>query len=107
MARDASRRFPGCASVGMAAKPPGSRIVSVEVIGANGDYAPIDPDAIYSLASNDFMRQGGDEYTVFADHAIDPYDYGQSAGSGIGGLHHRPQPDRAAADGRITRVDGQ
>jgi 5'-nucleotidase len=57
-------------------KPAGSRIVSVEVLGDDGKYAPIDPAATYALASNDFMHKGGDGYTVFAEKGIDAYDFG-------------------------------
>ncbi len=40
------------------------------------DWAPIDPAAHYEIATNNFMRTGGDGYTVFRDRAIDPYDAG-------------------------------
>ncbi len=39
---------------------PGSRVVSVKV----GD-ADLDPDATYTLATNDFLARGGDNYTMF------------------------------------------
>ena len=55
----------------------GSRIVSVEVLGANGEYTAIDPEATYTVVSNDFMRRGGDGYTVFETNAINPYDFGK------------------------------
>lgn len=35
----------------------------------------IDPDAVYTITTNDFMRRGGDGYTVFRDYAINPYDF--------------------------------
>jgi 2',3'-cyclic-nucleotide 2'-phosphodiesterase (5'-nucleotidase family) len=40
---------------------PGSRIVSVEVAGK-----PLDPNAKYKVAANDFMLGGGDGYTTLA-----------------------------------------
>jgi len=43
------------------------RIVSVDVLGADGKtYTPVDPAAIYTISTNDFERKGGDGYTVFA-----------------------------------------
>lgn len=42
------------------AKPKGSRVVSVEVNGK-----PLDPSQTYTLATNDYMAQGGDAYTMF------------------------------------------
>ncbi|GAB6988032.1 5'-nucleotidase C-terminal domain-containing protein [Paenibacillus pini] len=44
-------------------KPKGSRVHSVKV----GDKA-LDPKAIYSLATNDFMAIGGDQYTMFSKY---------------------------------------
>ena len=42
------------------ARPKGSRVISVE---ANGK--PLDLDAQYTIATNDFMANGGDEYVMF------------------------------------------
>jgi 2',3'-cyclic-nucleotide 2'-phosphodiesterase (5'-nucleotidase family) len=41
-------------------RPPESRVLSIRV----GD-APLDPDKIYRVATNDFMAHGGDGYTSF------------------------------------------
>jgi 5'-nucleotidase/UDP-sugar diphosphatase len=43
-----------------ASRPPGDRVLSIKV----GD-APLDPDKVYSLATNDFMQRGGDGYVSF------------------------------------------
>ena len=43
-------------------RAPGSRVISVKV----GD-APLDPPKSYSLATNDFMARGGDDYAMFRD----------------------------------------
>ncbi len=62
---DVSGRFPhvsGLSVVYDMAQPAGERVVEVMVGGA-----PIDPDATYVLATNDFMARGGDGYTMFAD----------------------------------------
>ena len=40
-------------------RPPGSRVLSIEVGGA-----PLDPDRIYRVATNDFMARGGDGYAA-------------------------------------------
>jgi 5'-nucleotidase len=56
------------------ARAAGDRILSVEIKNANGSFSPIDPDEIYIVTTNNFMRTGGDGYTVFRDNAIDPYD---------------------------------
>lgn len=53
------------------------RITSVEVKNADGSFSPIDPAATYKLASNDFMRNGGDGYEAFVN-AHNAYDFGPS-----------------------------
>ena len=47
-------------------RPPGSRVVSVQVGGA-----PLDDDRIYTVATNDFMLRGGDGYTMLGLRAPD------------------------------------
>jgi 2',3'-cyclic-nucleotide 2'-phosphodiesterase (5'-nucleotidase family) len=43
-------------------KPKGSRVISVE---ANGK--PLDTNAKYTIATNDFMANGGDGYVMFRE----------------------------------------
>jgi 5'-nucleotidase / UDP-sugar diphosphatase len=60
-----SGRFPQVSGISVEAdvsRPPGSRVISVKV----GD-APLDPAKTYSLAANDFMARGGDDYVMFRD----------------------------------------
>ena len=76
----ASGRFPQVGGLRYSFDPTleaGSRIVSVEVLGEDGTYSAIDPEATYTVASNDFMRNGGDGYTIFAENAVNPYDFGR------------------------------
>lgn len=48
-------------------KEAGSRIVSIDVLGADGmSYTPLDRAATYTIATNDFLRRGGDGYDAFA-----------------------------------------
>jgi 2',3'-cyclic-nucleotide 2'-phosphodiesterase (5'-nucleotidase family) len=61
-------RFPqvsGLAYVFSPARPAGSRIASVTVGGR-----PLDPTATYTVATNDFMRDGGDGYTMIRDAEV-------------------------------------
>ena len=52
-------------------RPAGSRVVSIAVGGA-----PLDPDRMYKVATNDFMARGGDGYTSLAHNkpAVPPDD---------------------------------
>ncbi len=61
--------------------PAGERITRIEV-GTEGNWAPLEPGRTYSVATNSFLRAGGDGYIVLRDRAIDPYD----AGPGIAEL---------------------
>ncbi len=83
----------------------GSRIVSVEVRGEDGEYAPIDPEAIYSVASNDFMRLGGDGYEMFLENAIDPYDFGKPLDQVVAEYMAENSPISGEPEGRITMVN--
>lgn len=62
---DAGGRFPqvsGLKVVYDPKKPKGSRVVSVEAAGK-----PLDITAKYTLATNDFMANGGDDYVMFRE----------------------------------------
>ncbi|NLG49081.1 MAG: multifunctional 2',3'-cyclic-nucleotide 2'-phosphodiesterase/5'-nucleotidase/3'-nucleotidase [Chloroflexi bacterium] len=83
-------------------KPAGSRVIKVEVKNADGSYSPIKLDAVYQVASNDFMRQGGDGYTMFAENAIDPYDAGAVLADAVAEYIAAHSPINPAIEGRIT-----
>ena len=55
---------------------PGARILSASVWNPATDvYAPVQEDAVYTVATNSFLAGGGDEYTMFAE-ALARYDTG-------------------------------
>lgn len=73
-APEASGRFPQVAGMRFTwnpAAPPGRRLLEVEVAGA-----PLDPDRAYRLATNNFLRRGGDDYAPLRDDALEFYDEG-------------------------------
>lgn len=86
-------------------KPVGERIISAEVKNADGSFSPVDPEAVYQIASNDFNRRGGDDYTVFAENAIDPYDFGPPLDQVVADYITEYSPLNVQLDGRITRLD--
>ncbi|MCC6890384.1 MAG: bifunctional metallophosphatase/5'-nucleotidase [Hyphomicrobiales bacterium] len=64
---DAAGRFPqvsGMAVEAALSRPPGNRVTAITVGGA-----PLDDDAVYTVATNDFLARGGDGYSMFADAA--------------------------------------
>lgn len=85
-------------------QPVGSRIVSVEVKNADGSYSPIDPNATYNVAANNFMRTGGDDYTVFAENAIDPYDFGDPLDEAVADYIAANSPVAPEVEGRIQKT---
>lgn len=61
-------RFPqvsGLSFVFSPARPAGSRVASVTIGGR-----PLDPNAMYTLATNDFIRDGGDGFTMVRDAEV-------------------------------------
>ena len=58
------------------ARPPGQRITALEVAGPDGAWVPVEDAARYRVATNNFIRQGGDGYTALRDRATDVYDAG-------------------------------
>lgn len=87
-----------------ATRPEGSRIIEVDILNDEGDYEPLDRDAIYSVATNDFIRNGGDEYSVLAENAIDPFDFGPAADQVVIGFIRANTPVSPTIEGRITRL---
>jgi len=85
--------------------PVGSRVVSVEVKNPDGTYSPIDLNAVYKVAANDFMRRGGDDYSVFAEKAINPYDFGPTLDEAVADYIAAHSPVAPAVEGRITRSE--
>ncbi|MGI9480121.1 MAG: bifunctional metallophosphatase/5'-nucleotidase [Hyphomicrobiaceae bacterium] len=55
---------------------PGQRVSAVMVTNEAGELSPIDPDRVYGVVSNNYLRNGGDGYKVFATNAMNSYDHG-------------------------------
>jgi 2',3'-cyclic-nucleotide 2'-phosphodiesterase (5'-nucleotidase family) len=79
---------------------PGSRVSNVEVGGR-----PIEPAATYSVATNDFMANGGDGYTAFREGRmlIDP-NAAQIAASQVIDYVQRKGSVAPRVEGRITSL---
>lgn len=83
-------------------KPAGSRIISVEVLDSQGEYQALDKTAIYTVATNDFLREGGDGFTVMAEKGIDAYDFGQPLDQVLADYLKANNPVTIGVEGRIT-----
>jgi 5'-nucleotidase/UDP-sugar diphosphatase len=84
---------------------PGSRIVSVEVEGADGSFSAIDPEAVYGVVSNNYMRSGGDGYAVFAAYGQNAYDFGPGLEQVVADYIGANAPYAPYTDGRISQTE--
>jgi 5'-nucleotidase len=83
--------------------PGEGRVQSVEV--KDGDsWAPIDPDATYLIATNNFMRGGGDGYELFENNAMNAYDYGPGLEVVVADYLAANSPYTPYTDGRISEA---
>lgn len=99
-------RFPQVAGLRYTWTPdklPGERILSVEVEKTNGFFVPIDPNATYKVATNDFMRKGGDGYGVFTTNAQNAYDMGANLEDVVANYVKSHSPIEPKLDGRIQQ----
>lgn len=88
-----------------ASQPAWSRISNVEVWNeATSSWEPLDLNAYYNVVTNNFMRAGGDNYTMFRDYAVDPYDYGPALDEALAEYFRNFSPVTPVIEGRITIV---
>ncbi len=69
-----------------------------------GAWTPIDPAKTYLVATNNYVRQGGDGYKVFADNAKNAYDYGPGLEQVVADYLAAHRPYTPKLDGRITEI---
>jgi 5'-nucleotidase len=104
----ASGRFPQVSGIRYSIDPTleaGSRIVSVEVLGDDGSYTAIDPAANYAVVTNNFVRQGGDGYSVITENGVNPYDFGRPDYEVTRDFMIANSPITTEVEGRITYVN--
>ena len=99
-------RFPQVAGLRFAwdetIEPLKGRVRQVQVM-KDGEWADIDPEATYKVVSNDFMRAGGDGYTVFKDNGMNAYDYGPGLEEVVADYITANSPYKPYTDGRVLK----
>ena len=98
-------RFPQVAGLSFTwdpAQPPGSRITEVLVASDDG-FVPIDPGATYLVVTNNFVRNGGDGYDMFAGDDKNAYDFGPDLADVTAEYLAANSPYQPYTDGRIAR----
>ncbi|MFO7855839.1 MAG: 5'-nucleotidase C-terminal domain-containing protein [Paracoccaceae bacterium] len=101
---DRAGRFPQVAGLRFVWDPraePGARVVSAEVATEDG-WEPLDPEAVYGVATNDYMRGGGDGYAVFAERGTDADDDGPALEQVVADHLAEMGPYEPYTDGRIS-----
>ncbi len=97
-------RFPQVAGLKFTfdvSQPAGERISDVMVM--EGDsYAPIDPAKTYGVVSNNYVRNGGDGYSMFRD-AQNAYDFGPDLADVTAEYLAEMGSTAPMLDGRITQ----
>lgn len=98
-------RFPQVAGLKFTfdqSKPVGSRVSDVLV--KDGDnFVPIDNAKTYGVATNNFMRAGGDGYVAFKD-GQNAYDFGPDLADVTAQYIAAHSPYKPYTDGRITEI---
>lgn len=104
----ASGRFPQVAGLSFGVDPNapvGRRVRDLRLVKA-GVASPIDPARAYRVVTNNFMRGGGDDYTMFRDKALEAYDAGPPLEEVLAAWLVAAPPGAPRAprlEGRITR----
>jgi 5'-nucleotidase len=96
---DGSGRFPQVSGMTFAVdltKEPGSRISNVMIGGE-----PVDMAKVYGAVSNNFVRNGGDGYSMFRD-AMNAYDFGPDLADVTAEYLAENAPYQPYTDGRIA-----
>ncbi|WP_299945554.1 bifunctional metallophosphatase/5'-nucleotidase [uncultured Ruegeria sp.] len=76
----------------------------VEVMVANGGgYEPIDPAATYLVVTNNYVRNGGDGYSVFSGEDKNAYDFGPDLADVTAEYLAENAPYQPYLDGRIKQ----
>ena len=83
-------------------QPAGSRIVSVEVLDATGQYQALDPQKVYTVATNDFVSEGGDGYSILPKNGTNIYNYGRPLDEVLSDYLKAHNPVTLDVEGRIT-----
>jgi 5'-nucleotidase / UDP-sugar diphosphatase len=103
---DGAGRFPQVAGLTFTfdlSKEPGARVSDVMVM-EDGAMVPLDPAKVYGVVSNNFMRKGGDGYSMFVN-ATNAYDFGPDLADVTAEYLAANSPYTPAVDGRITQAE--
>jgi len=84
-------------------KPAGNRLVSVEAK-EGAAFVPLDDAKTYGVVTNNFMRAGGDGYSIFETAGKNAYDFGPDLADVTAEYIAAHSPYKPYTDGRVTEV---
>ncbi|MTI18855.1 multifunctional 2',3'-cyclic-nucleotide 2'-phosphodiesterase/5'-nucleotidase/3'-nucleotidase [Rhodobacteraceae bacterium RKSG542] len=79
-------------------KPAGERVVALML----ADGSAIEDDKVYKVATNNYVRSGGDGYKIFASKGMNAYDYGPGLENVVADYLAANGEYKPYLDGRIT-----
>ncbi|WP_095590508.1 bifunctional metallophosphatase/5'-nucleotidase [Actibacterium ureilyticum] len=75
-----------------------------EVLVKDGDgWAPIDPEGVYGVVTNNYVRNGGDGYKMFSSEGMNAYDFGPDLADVTAEYLAESGPYAPYLDGRIVQ----
>jgi len=101
-------RFPQVAGLRVTWDPagtPGAGRVEAVLVQAGEGWVPIDAAAVYSVVTNNFMRNGGDGYAVLRDEGTNAYDFGPGLEDVLADYLAANPGYAPFTDGRIVAVE--
>ena len=81
---------------------PDQRLRRLVLLRPDGTEAEIDPAATYTIVTNNFMRTGGDGYTMLRDGALSAYDNGPDLDFVVVEALAKRSPLAGGTDGRLA-----
>ncbi|MBT25159.1 MAG: multifunctional 2',3'-cyclic-nucleotide 2'-phosphodiesterase/5'-nucleotidase/3'-nucleotidase [Rhodobacteraceae bacterium] len=101
---DGGGRFPQVAGMKLVYDPaaqPGARVVSV-MVNMPGGWAALEPETVYGVVTNNYVRNGGDGYKMFSTEGMNAYDYGPDLADVVVEYLVQAGPYVPYLDGRIA-----
>jgi len=71
----------------------------------DGTWEPLGMEATYGVVSNNFMRGGGDGYSVFATDSMNAYDFGPGLEEVVATYIGMNSPYTPFTEGRISEAE--
>ncbi len=73
----------------------------MEILDAQGNYQALNPKTIYTVATNDFISEGGDGFSVVLNNGLNIYNFGRPLDEVLTDYIQAHQPIDSKVEGRI------